>query len=89
MTSVQLASHRIGQSAPRLRQAIDLLRFYRVIQCDLLEQGDLVGHDLQIRNWPLPLPGHRAVSVQCLSAEDDALIGFGWGHAANSPRGLR
>ncbi len=78
--SVQLASHSIGQSAPPLRQPIDLLGFDRVIYGDLLKQRDFISHDLKVCNWPFPCPCHIGVSVEGLAAEDDARVGFGRGH---------
>jgi hypothetical protein len=83
--SVQLSPHSIDKSAPPLRQPIDLLGFDRMNDGDLLEQSNLVGHDLQVGNRPLPCPGHISVSGEGLAAEDDALVGFGWGHGGNVP----
>jgi hypothetical protein len=78
--SVQLSPHSIGQSAPRFRQAIDLLSFDRVIHGDLLEQRDFISHDLKVSNRPLPCSGHICVSVEGLAAERYARVGFGRGH---------
>lgn len=83
MMLVQLSPHSIGKSAPRFRQAVDLLRFDRVIEGDLLEHRDFIRHDRKVSNGPLPCPGHIGVAGECLPAEHNALIGLGWGHGRN------
>lgn len=78
--SVQLAPNRFHHGQPRLRQAVKLLGFDRMIERDPLEQRDLFCHQAQVGNGPLPRPGHFTIAVQGLAALDDALVGFGWGH---------
>lgn len=85
MNSVPLAPHGIGQRTPGFRETVDLLGFDGMVERDPFEQHDLVGHQVQVRNWPLPCPCHVGVSGEGLTGEDDALIGFGGGHGGMLP----
>lgn len=87
--SVQLSPHSISHSAPSFGQSIDLLGLSRVIDGDLLKQGDFIGHDRKVSNGPLPCPCHVGVSVEGLAGEDNARVGFGWGHGGHVPEGFR
>lgn len=80
ITSVKLASHGIHQRPPRFRKAIELFGLDWVLFGEALQHEDFVGHHLQIGYRPLPCARHVGVSCQGLTAEDDAAIGFGWGH---------
>lgn len=82
MMSVQLASHRIDHRSPAFNQAGQFGRFAFVKLGNLRELGQLLLHQRKVSDWPQPCSRHIGVAVQGLSAENDAAVGFGWGHGA-------
>lgn len=88
MTSVHLRPYPGHETKPFLSQGADLLDLAGVLLCNTLEHVQLVVHHPKVRMWDHPAVDHGHVSVQSLAGEDDALIGFGWGHGGTLPEGF-
>lgn len=85
MTSVQFSANRLDHRPPALNQWRQLHRFAFVKLGNLFELGYLLLHQRKVSNGPKSCPRHIGVSVQGLSAEHDAAVGFGGGHWDNMP----
>lgn len=80
MRSMHPTTNGFDHRPPALNQAVELQRLALVQFGNLLQLGDFLLHQRQVSKRPLSRPGHIGVAVQGLSAEDYALVGFGWGH---------
>lgn len=85
MTSMQLGFEPIPQVNPLLHQGDDLLRLCGMGFGYFLEHRHLGSDQRQgARGWLYAGRHHLDVPGQCLSGEDDALIGFGGGHGGDN-----
>ena len=89
-TSVQLCPHPILERHPLADELCDLRRLARMILGNAIEQYNFIGDQNAIKRTGLDTySGQRRVVVQRPSAENNALIGFGWGHGRNIVRSAR
>lgn len=84
MTSVHSTAHGFNHRFPALNQAFKLQSLPLVKLRDFFQFCDLLEHQWQITERPLSRPRHIGVAHQGVSAENDALVGFGWGHGGIS-----
>jgi len=82
VTSVHSAAHGLDHRFPALDQAFELQGLALVEFGDFFELRDFLEHQRQIAKRPQPGARHIRVSVQGLTAENDAAVGFGWRHGA-------
>lgn len=80
---VQLTPHRIHHRAPGLGQAVNLLRFNRVIDRNLFQPRNLILHQSEIGNRPDTCSGELCISMQRAAGVHNVLVGFGGGHGLN------
>ena len=78
--SVQLPTDSFNHRLPGFHEDAQLERLALVLLGYLLDLRHFLDHQRKVSNRPLPCPGHLGIAAQGLAAEDDALIGFGWGH---------
>lgn len=84
MTSVQLGLHRRTEHVPSVHQHDELEGLLRVLHSDAGEHHGLVLHQFQVADRPVPGFRHLHVFRQGVAAEDDAVVGFFWGHHRSS-----
>lgn len=80
MRSMHPTTKGFDHRPPALNQAVELQRLALVQFGNLLELGDFLLHQRQVGKRPEARSRHLGVAVQCLAADNYALVGFGWGH---------
>ena len=80
MTSMQLRPHPVSERHPLADQVGQFLRLIGMLLRQQLEQYNLIVEQLAIGMGQLSRCRHLNVAGQGLSAENDVLVGFGWGH---------
>jgi len=83
--SMQLAPKSLSERHPLADQARQLGYLAGMFLAQSLKDGDFVRHQHQRpRHGINAASDHLHVSMQGLAGEDDAPVGFGWGHGCSA-----
>lgn len=77
---VQPSSDSVDHRLPSLNQAFQLCGLAAMTGRDLFQLGHFLAHQRNVANRPEARSRHFGVAMQCLAAENYAVVGFGWGH---------
>ena len=81
MISVHLGLEGILEADPVRNEAHQLHAHLSMLSGDAIEQVKFLRNQMHIADRPNVVHGHGPIPEQGLAAEDDALVGFVWGHA--------
>lgn len=81
--SIHLGLEGILEADPVRNEARQLGTHVSMLSGDAIEQVEFLRNQMHIAHRPNVVHGHAPIAEQGLAAEDNALVGFVWGHDAS------